>query len=80
MKLYLSGEGATDFGNLNQQNYQPGPLALLVDAFIALKTNYSLLQMQAVEYIHKTELQVQAKASKGRAQDWVLDDHQTHRP
>jgi hypothetical protein len=67
MKLYLSGEGATDFGQLNQEHYQPGPLALLVDAFIELKTNYSLLQAQAVEYIHKAELQDRAKKIKAKA-------------
>lgn len=67
MRLYLTGEGATDFGSFNQESYQTGPLALLVDAFIELRTSYSLLQAQAVEYIHKAELQAQAKASKGRA-------------
>ena len=29
MRLYLTGEGATDFGNIYQEQYQPGPLALL---------------------------------------------------
>ena len=53
MYLVVSGEGETDIGKSNDAI---GPFSKLIDKFIELYTQYSLLDIEMLEVVHETEI------------------------
>ena len=56
MILVLSGEGISDIGGMSGGNFRPGPMAMFIDKLIVPIANYSLLGIQAFEFISEGEL------------------------
>ena len=66
MKLLLSGEGPTDMGKIEwagtEQQFVPGPMALIVDRICECRLEYSQLDLanqgaDSVRFVRKEELQ-----------------------
>lgn len=73
MYFLFSGEGSTDMGigKLHDdicegENYQPGPMAYLVDLIVAHEHNYSPIDSECVGYVTKTTLK-NIKPQPGKA-------------
>ncbi|MPQ65722.1 MULTISPECIES: hypothetical protein [unclassified Pseudomonas] len=70
MLLLVSGEGPSDIGRLapGRQGpaFFPGPMTLILDKLVEDVVQYSLLDFQAVHFVHKTELLVVEPKHSGR--------------
>ena len=56
MILILSGEGPGDIGGVSEGHFRPGPMAAVIDKLIESIANYSLLGVQALEFISESDL------------------------
>ncbi len=72
MKLFLSGEGPSDLGQMvpgpGGEVFAPGPMAWMVDKLLEPHLKYSLLELheaggEAVVFIHKAQLTALGKPS-----------------
>jgi hypothetical protein len=56
MILVLSGEGPGDIGVWTDGNFRPGPMAVMIDKLVGQITGYSLLLIEAAEFVSEGEL------------------------
>ncbi|BBP75862.1 hypothetical protein PHLH7_19660 [Pseudomonas sp. Ost2] len=60
MLLLVSGEGPSDIGHLSYGEegveFSPGPICWILDLLIESLINYSLIDYQFVQFVHKTKL------------------------
>jgi len=73
MRLWLSGEGPTDLGQVvptaDGPQFIPGPMAWVVDKLLQARLGYSLLELHAagadsVTFVHKAQLSAHGKPSQ----------------
>lgn len=66
MWLLLSGEGRTDMGEIdyNSQEFNAGPMAVIVDQIVEEKLNYSHLDCNLVEFISENQLLERQRQNK----------------
>ncbi len=67
MILLLSGEGPSDIGTLNGQEFVPGVMTLLIDQLTEAQWGYSFLDGQSVEFVSKKDLIDMCKTKKKSA-------------
>lgn len=61
MLVMVSGEGSTDVGTMDGQDFIPGPMACFVDQWLEKKMQYSLLEAGMLRFVSEHELTIKTK-------------------
>jgi hypothetical protein len=71
MKFIVSGEGPSDIGKCNAgqpscegKSFVPGPMAMIIDKLVGQKVHYSVLDIDAMEFVSETQLIKKQKQEK----------------